>query len=1570
MKVRAEDKTHLPDGTVTGSYSDPTTVGTDVHYFIVDDTPPTVLLQEPAATEVNSLTMISGTANADLGGLSRVQVRVQRIAGGADEDWTGSSWTATNEHYSTATFSPGAGDITWSYTDLGADGVDFRNNEEYRVFVRAYDKAGNERVPGGGELDFKYDDEAPIIGISYPFTPPAQPALSHRAESSRLIELSSGTITDNWSGVDEVWVAVSSGLSKDYWYNDASGLFDLGPLADIQWTTEVYKAKEMGGTKWELFPSTWSKSFGPSHIFSDGVKYVVYVNAKDKAGNWVKATVPPLQPADIAAAQQQQFKYDITKPVGSVTAPSDGASARTLTEFAGQGQDLGSQPSGPSGVKAIYAAVEHLKGPPLISEGKYWDWVAKDFVLADPGDDTASDAWVLVASAAPSQVLSSIDWSTSVPAGMLVSSSTYRVMTLVVDQATNKQLDPTGAGNGNAFRFDNEAPEVVILTPEAVSYNLAGLSDMAGTAFDGDSGAAGLQNVRVLLKSNQIGGGGAGAGYWNGGDTNDLADWDTEATSKYDRWQNVTAPLSAWTKAFPTITFLDSTRFTLWVGATDYAGNYTDDPSQAQKDADLNADNSAAIVFTYDNTKPRSRVTYPPRYANDPSMLMISGTSTDDFWGGARQPSLVTKVQYKLSRSDGDWWQTLGGWGVEPSYANVDAGPTNPWTKGITLGNLEDGYEYYATARSSDNAGNLEDSIPTYGFIVDLTTAVGRVNSPVDGGFANASLSQIAGTADDRFCTIVNQAEAANPLCGAGTRDFQSGIGIDSVTISIQDLTFPTTFWNGTAWVDNPTPIYSTATFVGDSSGTWSYAFPSLYLTSPRQYKVRVRVADRAGNQTPDDDSFIYESTFVYDISAPDSRVTFPAGPQGGMSSITGTANDAAPGELENSGDDILVSIYEEASDCTGSCNPGKYWHGDAWRAGELWLASGTVTGKVGGGACTSGDICEWSFDAGLVSWDNRSTYTVTARALDRAANSRPIPGSEDVRFYLQTPAPVITVDQPPAVGGLPHYQSTDGNINFVDGEGQNLKLTDGVRVVLRRLTNPTSYWYDVDSKWSNDSSTYSVLNVVDGGPQTWNKNINSPYSVKNASYVMTLIGLNVVNEQTVPPTVRTFIVDDTLPTGAFVQPAPAACPGAPGVDACLSSLPTLTGTVVDPGNPDISPSVVDVFTRVRDNDAAVNTHWNGSAFAPFGPQSDLRPSTAPALTVPWSTATLAGPALQDGVNYSLFLLASDKAGNIESDESKMTEFKFVYDKGLPNAYFIHPSSGEVYMNLDTITGTAADPAGQFGSGARSGLSSVRVRVYHAGSDTCFNGGGFGGCTGASYLTVSGVDNWQYQNPVLTSSLLDENTYYITIEAEDAATNKQAGFNVPNSSRSVKTDFSPPSAGFTKPAMDDSYHPNVLSGGSGLVGTAADPQAYLYPGGDALLEDDPNQKGVEVVIWYLDGGTTYFFNPTACNPQKYCSGTDKESSFRKASSTASWKVFMAVDGSDWVSDKNYRAQVRARDRARVSTGTLIGNVGPPGGAYTPTEDHVEFIVDGTPPVTEIRSQVNGTFVQDLNFIEG
>ncbi|MCR4294388.1 MAG: hypothetical protein NUW21_02550, partial [Elusimicrobia bacterium] len=277
---------------------------------------------------------------------------------------------------------------------------------------------------------------------------------------------------------------------------------------------------------------------------------------------------------------------------------------------------------------------------------------------------------------------------------------------------------------------------------------------------------------------------------------------------------------------------------------------------------------------------------------------------------------------------------------------------------------------------------------------------------------------------------------------------------------------------------------------------------------------------------------------------------------------------------------------------------------------------------------------------------------------MDAAGNVETAHAGPDIQFFLQAPEPVLTLTQPPGPADTNHYgPGSAGPVNTVIGTGQNLRLTGGVRLALRRLTPPTSYWYEPTASWTDEPSTFTLVNVNAGSPQTWVQSLTSPYTVDNASYSLTVTPVNAAGLLGTPIT-RKFTFDKTKPSAGFTSPAVAACAGA---GACLSALPTISGTAADPDSVS-PPSIIFSGMKVRLKNNVTGDYWNGTAFAPgLSEMSIALADFSGAGPFTWSTTTLAGAKLLDGEDYTLLAHAADKAGNDENVEGSMAAFTFVY---------------------------------------------------------------------------------------------------------------------------------------------------------------------------------------------------------------------------------------------------------------------------------------------------------------------
>ncbi len=132
---------------------------------------------------------------------------------------------------------------------------------------------------------------------------------------------------------------------------------------------------------------------------------------------------------------------------------------------------------------------------------------------------------------------------------------------------------------------------------------------------------------------------------------------------------------------------------------------------------------------------------------------------------------------------------------------------------------------------------------------------------------------------------------------------------------------------------------------------------------------MKARSIDKAGNISSE-----ATDSFNYDTTNPTVTVTDIPDFVNSLASISGTAADTSPGEL----DKVQVQI-KNTTDST-------YWNGSSWVAGETWLdATGTTS---------------WSYTMPTLA--DGKAYTVKARSIDKAGNTSAL--SFDSFTFEETP--------------------------------------------------------------------------------------------------------------------------------------------------------------------------------------------------------------------------------------------------------------------------------------------------------------------------------------------------------------------------------------------------------------------------------------------------------------------------------------------------------------------------------------------------------------------------------------
>ncbi|MBI4247900.1 MAG: hypothetical protein HY611_00225, partial [Elusimicrobia bacterium] len=1494
FRVRAKGR----DSAVDGSSVAARNAGAYGSYvkFTVDATLPVSTATVPASsvTYVNSLPTISGTADGSLAGIKKMELRLVAQNGAqAGYEWTGSSWTnAGGPWWSTATL-VGNG-TTWYYNRLGGA---FGNDVQYTFQVRATDNADQVQSPVYG-ANFVLDTSSPTLSFVRPLGPPEPPGYSNNAEGANIgtagnpIAGASSDPGGNPSTVSEVWIAISTGTSGTLsWWSAGSQSFSVYQ-ASVHWN------QVSGGlASWTYAPAGLSAAFADNNI------YYVFVKARDAAGNWRGLLSDPGDAEWVLAQTRQNFKYDTSRPTAYINRPSQSYHHKAdMTTLSGTASD----PNGAtgSGLSAVEAAVQVLTGP---DAPNYWHWTNAQFQAGGP-------FWTTAQNLSP--------WSTGTPAAIFTDALQYKIHARAKDKANNLQQTATEA----TFFYDVTAPAYSITFPaNNGNYNLAALSNMSGGTTDATSQTSG---VEILLKMQGT------EGYWNGGTAGSIADWDTGA-GKENNWR-VATDTNPWTKSFPPLGNFSERQFTLWVRTTDYALNFSTTPNNTRLANNELFDGTPARQFKFDNTAPISVTTNPAQGAYiATSMTSIAGTSDETAIGGDA-PSGVNNLKLKIKRSDGEYWRfdasTWTANATDPGFSDIGiqllgTAPAE-WLHTFPAAAWENGYQYSINPQGFDVATNVENSYSTQTFIVDLTTPTSLASVPVNSTFT-ATVPVLSGTADDSVENLLGYS-------GSGGRRFESGIS--TVQVAFQRLS-DDYWWNGGAFTQSGSILWSTAVFIGDSSGTWSYD-DITSLQNNTTFQLTVRAWDRAGHIQP---TLTY-STFTFDQTAPSALATGWTGTPDGanyraVTSIHGTAADDSPGQLSGK-IQIRIRHHSGGTGFVAYWNPSEPGCGgntDAcWVASETWIE------------INSGTPANWTYNTSNVAWRNNGLFYIAARAKDRADNltAAPAPTVYQSSFSFLTPSAVMTINQPPSPD-FKHYRKQASEITAIAGTGANLRDIDNVRVSLQRhsLLFATSYWYNLTPQgWKSDASTYTSVQA-DTTTANFPWNITLPqaaYDVGNTSYTLTVRGLNSAGEETVRT--RIFYADNTEPTAAISTPA---------ANAYLRLPPTISGTASDSTNP--NPPSIDgtagsnVFVRLKD--LTTNRYWDGTQFNQDENPYDLAASFSPAEPVDWSTATAA--ALLDGRQYQIFAHPQDKAGNPSPVVEGNLTSRFIYFDTSPAVGYVNqPSSAQVYMSLTVLTGTAADPAGVYGSNF-SGLDKIEVQIHDQ------NGGGRWGGSAfnvfqSTYVLASGTDNWTYSNSSLQAAWVSGRQYVVNVRAYDKAGNAQSVFSVWGSSRPFYIDKSSPTTSISFPAHDAAYRPSAVSGGNALSGTAADADAALYPSSDSLQE-------VEYSLWYLQGGTSYYWDGAST----FVSGGTQWQDLGNGSTTT-W-TYNFSDQNNWLSDKHYYLRARGVDRAKIAPNTVFGNKTE---NFTLGGNWIHFIVDNTPPVSKVSTPTAGSFIQNLNNLTG
>ncbi|MBN1823053.1 MAG: IPT/TIG domain-containing protein, partial [Endomicrobiales bacterium] len=788
--------------------------------FVLDwtepDSKPTYPPQDKYC-QSTALSTLSGTANGDLSGLEKAEVRIS--------SWnvTFSQWDVSIDWHSAQNGS-GLGTMVWFSTYQPTGG--WVSGKQYRLESKAYDYTSPQNVQAiVSSVTFTVDDGPATLAIGRP------------ADLSYLnvLHIASGTFNDTVSYVSTVTIAIEKQTAPAGWWNGTN--FGAGARQDIIATTST--------------PNVWSYTAFQNEIADDHI-YKFYFKVYDAAEN-------------ASSDYTRTVTIDTTTPSSAIDFPSGSSYFNAVDVISGTAIDYNTNASR---VTQVWIRVVDIAGNQEWNPGKGggpgWDPLETDPALG----------YIKVALNAGDASQTGNEWRT--PFSWDSSGVTwedtkqYRVEVKSRDRAL-KSNDSAYSGNwqptstDSIYYIDFTTPSITVTYPvNDQSYNA--LPTLSGAITEATSGLD-SDGAQIIIKGDY-----GDKYYWSY-----TASWDWRTQSQlvsaahWPPWEDATVFTSyptSWTFTGINWTPGESYEHVMWARITDRAGNYTDVPVSS-----ITA-GTGGVRFIYDTTAPRSMVLTPSdNLAFNTGIASLAGTA-DDF-ATAFTGSDISIVKIRIRRDfDSQYWGEPG-WGASAWHTADDPPPWGgppiynwQWTTGRPLAEIwQDNNRYYINSYTEDNATNQEISFTTITVIYDTTRPTSRVQFPPIPGqqFAKA-ITTISGTANDAntYASKVENVDVAikrasdglwwggwsSPSWGAsGTPVFSSATIYEVYASSVYwRYVISSVMWEDTTtyWVISRAEDYATNSEVGWSTNTF------ICDTTNPQSLVHVPIDDVPGSRPID----------------------------------------------------------------------------------------------------------------------------------------------------------------------------------------------------------------------------------------------------------------------------------------------------------------------------------------------------------------------------------------------------------------------------------------------------------------------------------------------------------------------------------------------------------------------------------------------------------------------------------------------------------------------------------------------------------------------------------------------
>ncbi|OVE76474.1 hypothetical protein BVX98_05985, partial [bacterium F11] len=1283
--------------------------GVSYSTFTFDTNLPESVVTSPTDDDViNSLGAlgIEGTADDSGSPVTKVRIAVRKLDDGlwwnsVNDDFTDSS--ATPIFRSGVTLTPSGPDWDWNYPITSLGNEDLTSGVSYYITTEASDAAGNvENDFQSGSSTFTVDNSNPLSKL----TRPIEDAVFYGGEPYySSLPIISGTADDFTflpananlnAGIAPTGVKVSiySHQLDLYWKETPPGFTEADE--GNSYFTVTFVGSSSG---------TWT--YGPAGFnaaLTDGTTYVIKSSATDLVTNTQ------------VVLSTQIFVFDSSGPVTLMQTPLDGVDLKVLTIISGTAQDYPLSPLQRVGMDRVELQIidlgeDHAFGGSGADEDRYWVHGGSSFTT----NSTTHPIYI--------SGQGNLDWSYDNPDGMWEDGHTYHIRATAIDALNN----PTGVQETAEFVFDSSAPVSVVTRPiEGVGYNASSNKLDTISADVADMPVLPLKNVGLDTAQVMI-------SIMQDFNNNNVED----DTNNY--WTGTYNPgaFNSNTRNWVAMGWDTGVKFS--TGTPDWQSGYRYFLRIKSQDTLVNLEAEQTVRFTVDILEPNSLVTLPGDDTSHQDLDEISGTATD-------ATSSITEVKVKIidlgadfayggSDENQDKYRSPNGTWISAS-TKVTAGfvdvfttsaTWNLTTVGAVLPNTWlSGRVYWVIPEARDSADNIETVFSTMTFKIDNVPPVAGIITPPNNSGYN-SLTTLNGTAE------------GTELLPGSNLDFSL---ISSVKIQIIDLdSDPISYWDGAIFNSNVSTI--TTTFVGLSSGTWSYNEVNLnnnYISGHR-YLVKSWATDSAGNVQGTFAAGVSSNTFSFDNVAASATISLPVD---GAAYRTFTQFDGTGGDDFSGVKDVDLTVSYLDS-------------GDTYYFDGVNFSSETFSTVASSVVVQFASAVSWSFDTTdlLPKLVTDREYRVFARGGDKADNFETI--GTTVTFLFDLNHGTATFTDPTGAGV---YLSPANPLSEILGSAVDAPTHPFAGVSyneLRILRNPPGNEYWNGSTWVGVSTR-----VVTTGTDGWSYAEPSANWQDNTQYLLYVRTIDLAGNISPESPEQVFVWDASTPTVVLQDP-----------DVTIeSSLTQISGTAGDGANVFRSKLYsVEVAIR-RDPTNPGENYWDGDVGDFTITEIAYNAAGGDLGTMGWhmtSTTTDGGhwelpvssmPTWVDGTEYLVKVRAKDVALNFSNP---ITSFTFVYDSVKPISRVTFPDGTEVRSTISQITGTADD--------TDSAVSQVFVSVGQlVGLTTSyFDGAGFNAATEYFNLTNwSGSDPWTYNTAIPYASGLK---YMLRSYAVDEAGN-------------------------------------------------------------------------------------------------------------------------------------------------------------------------------------------------------